>query len=238
MQEHENPLNTALAKKEASLKYLVATIACLFIIAAFVLLAVAMGWKNGGGFLVQGALWSTIFVVWRSLTMNWHAILSRIRKPPNCSAPPIVSFSAIPTISAGVLIILSVAIIGVLRSCQSPSEEGKPTHTSERDVTNGNLPYTPSRLVWLAVDLNAALRTDISSDHPFTVSFIGLPKTDTIVIYIVRMPNMTQVDQEVLEIELQAVKEVIAIKANGLGWSSWLKVEERYPQLPIGSAGT
>jgi hypothetical protein len=57
---------------------------------------------------------------------------------------------------------------------------------AQRDkfIPEGMKPYTPTRLEWLAVELNATNRTDLNDLEGYTLSFIALEKENTILIYV------------------------------------------------------
>ena len=87
----------------------------------------------------------------------------------------------------------------------------------------GSKPYTPSRLEWLAVELNANLRVSMSVNNGYLMSFVPIEKEDTILIYVRYLPN---VNREVMNISINGAREVISIKTKQYGWNSWLKVRE------------
>ena len=87
----------------------------------------------------------------------------------------------------------------------------------------GVKPYTPSRLEWLAVELNANLRVSMSVNNGYLMSFIPIKKEDAILIYVRHLPN---VNREVMNISINSAREVISIKTKQYGWNSWLKVRE------------
>ena len=87
----------------------------------------------------------------------------------------------------------------------------------------GAKPYTPSRLEWLAVELNASLRVSMSVNNGYLMSFAPIKKEDVILIYVRHLPN---VNREVMNISINSAREVISIKAKQYGWNSWLKVRE------------
>jgi hypothetical protein len=94
----------------------------------------------------------------------------------------------------------------------------------DRSRLQGWKPYTPTRLEWLAVDLNASLRiAGIMESSHFDMSFIPLEDEDAILIYVVHLPG---VDRKAIRTSVDYAKAVIATKVKTLGWS-WLKVKEK-----------
>jgi hypothetical protein len=87
----------------------------------------------------------------------------------------------------------------------------------------GTKPYTPSRLEWLAVDLNASTRMDELETKGYFLKFVPLANKDTIMIYVGYMPN---VDRVSMNIGIDAARKVIKINAEAKGWQDWLRVEE------------
>jgi hypothetical protein len=87
----------------------------------------------------------------------------------------------------------------------------------------GSRPYTPTRLEWLAVDLNARMRHDMSAEKEFTMAFVRIEKEDAILIYVDYLPS---VNRQRMNQTVDTARQVIAIESKGRGWP-WLKVKER-----------
>ena len=94
----------------------------------------------------------------------------------------------------------------------------------ERKRNEGDMPYTPSRLEWLAVDLNAQLRTDLTETTGYQLQLIPIAGRDTILIFVRYLPS---VDREAMNMGIDAARKVIAIESKSYGWSTWLRVKER-----------
>jgi hypothetical protein len=62
--------------------------------------------------------------------------------------------------------------------CGSAHPQGRPT-------LEGNRPYTPTRLEWLAVELNAQLRGDLSESIGYLMQFVPIGNANTIMINVV-----------------------------------------------------
>jgi len=97
----------------------------------------------------------------------------------------------------------------------------------------GIKPYTPNRLEWLALELNAAMRVDLSPETSYALDFIPLGSEDTILLYVIYLPS---VDRRIMNGSIETARKVISISSRSHGWSSWLKVKERVemkdPSLP------
>ncbi len=87
----------------------------------------------------------------------------------------------------------------------------------------GSKPYTPSRLEWLAVELNANLRISMSVNNGYLMNFAAIEKEDAVLIYVRYLPK---VNREAMNISINSAREVISIKTKQYGWNSWLKVRE------------
>jgi len=88
----------------------------------------------------------------------------------------------------------------------------------------GEKPYTPTRLEWLAVHLNAGLRVPLSQSSGYSLDFVALPHQNTILIYVTYLPSA---DRRLIKLSVTSARKMISIDAKARGWSSWLKVEER-----------
>ncbi len=56
----------------------------------------------------------------------------------------------------------------------------------------GSKPYTPTRLEWLAVALNAQMRSDMSAENEFTLAFVPIRNEDAILIYVSYLPSVNR----------------------------------------------
>ena len=94
--------------------------------------------------------------------------------------------------------------------------------TSELSVllSEGNRPYTPTRLEWLALDLNAGVPTS-------SIRYYTTTKANTIVVCVFYDSTVTlKQRQEFMEYGKKAIRD----EANVRGWT-WLKLEENYRKL-------
>ena len=87
----------------------------------------------------------------------------------------------------------------------------------------GMQPYVPTRLEWLALELNATLRVELSIDTGYSMAFLGNSSADTIVIFVRYSPT---VNREIMNKSIEQAKKTISMTAESNGWSSWLKVKE------------
>ncbi len=86
----------------------------------------------------------------------------------------------------------------------------------------GLQPYTPTRIEWLATQMQADLRQDMSSDDHFLLNIVN-SGPDTLLIYVRYLPD---VNREAMNMAIDAARKVIAINAKSRGWTGWLKVRE------------
>lgn len=91
-------------------------------------------------------------------------------------------------------------------------------------IQEGMKPYTPTRLEWLAVELNASNRTDAYGLEGYALSFIPLEKENTILIYVL---YSEYTNRQAMNIGIKAAHEVIESNLKSRGWDSWIKVRER-----------
>ncbi len=93
-----------------------------------------------------------------------------------------------------------------------------------RDKLEGWKPYTPSRLEWIAMRMNAENRVPLSLESGFGMSFTPIEREDAIIIDVIYLPN---VNREVMNINIASVRKIIPKVAKGYGWDSWLIVKEQ-----------
>ena len=105
-----------------------------------------------------------------------------------------------------------------------PSTTTAPSRTTTPDVpvllSEGNKPYTPTRLEWLALDLNAGVPTS-------SIRYYTTTKANTIVVNVFYDSTITLKERQAL---MNYGKKAIRNEANVRGWS-WLKLEEDYQEL-------
>lgn len=101
--------------------------------------------------------------------------------------------------------------------------QGRPTNLE------GSRPYTPTRLEWLAVELNAQTRKDMTAESEYAIEFLPFGKEDAILIYVTYLPSVDKVPEgrQGMNLAVETARKVISIKSKSRGWSSWLKVKER-----------
>jgi hypothetical protein len=92
-----------------------------------------------------------------------------------------------------------------------------------RVLHEGLQPYVPSRLEWLALEMNSTMRVDLSESNGFAMDFVE-SEEDTILIYVTYLPG---VRREVMNRSVETAKKIIRRESDVRGWSSWLKVQER-----------
>lgn len=91
----------------------------------------------------------------------------------------------------------------------------------------GLKPYTPTRLEWLALELNANCRRDATFSNPFSICYVPNARTDAIRIYVRYQPR---VDRPGMNTTIQHARKLIKIYAENHGWENWVKIEESVEQ--------
>ena len=86
----------------------------------------------------------------------------------------------------------------------------------------GLQPYTPTRIEWLAVTLQAALREDATEEKPFMLNIVVLD-SETVLIHVRYLPT---VDRKVMNMSIDTARKVIHITASSFGWDDWVKIKE------------
>lgn len=99
----------------------------------------------------------------------------------------------------------------------------RPAWPQTAKPSEGGQPYVPTRMEWLALDLNATLRVDLSIESGYSMDFLGDSARDTIEIWVRYLPT---VNREMMNRSIDTAKKIISKTAESNGWSSWLKVKE------------
>lgn len=95
--------------------------------------------------------------------------------------------------------------------------------TQAATALEGFKPYTPSRLEWFAVEMNAGGRVELSEASGYLLDFVPIEKEDAILIYVRYLPT---VNREVMNMAIESAREIIAMNAKSRHWNSWLRVKE------------
>ena len=88
--------------------------------------------------------------------------------------------------------------------------------------------YTPTRLEWLALDLEASYHEDFGPDSNYSLHY--LPKPPNTVLIFVHYKSETSA--ETVNHAIDAAKEVVNQDASSHGWRSWVKVEVQRKLIP------
>ena len=94
--------------------------------------------------------------------------------------------------------------------------------SAQRTSHPGSEPFTPTRMDWLIVNLQACCRHDGLSVDGFDLQLTN-PEPETVLIYVSYLPN---VNRAAMNLTIDSVKKVVDIKAKSYGWQSWVKVRE------------
>ena len=111
--------------------------------------------------------------------------------------------------------VASVALLGAICFCAYATSQ------DNQDKLEGSKAYIPSRLEWLAVDLNASLRVSFSNENKYYMGFAH-GQDDSIIIYIRYMPD---VNRELMNKTIDSTKEIIKMRLESHKWTS-IKIKE------------
>lgn len=85
----------------------------------------------------------------------------------------------------------------------------------------GMMPYTPTRIEWLAMDLEASYHQDLGSDSNYSLHY--LPKfPNTILIFV---HYRSEASAGTVDKVIDTARQLVNQNASSHGWSSWVKVE-------------
>jgi hypothetical protein len=110
-------------------------------------------------------------------------------------------------------VILTVLFISAFSIC-----------AEQANLPEGMKPYIPTRLEWLALELNASYRTDLHDLSGYMISFIPIEAENTILIYV---GHTRQTHREAMNIAIGYAHKLIEKTSKSKGWNSWLKVREK-----------
>src|SRR6516164_4915680 len=109
----------------------------------------------------------------------------------------------------GLFTVCTIAILGLAMQPAAP-----PTQP-------GMTPYTPTRLEWLALDLEASYHQDFGRDSDYSLHY--LPKPPNTILVFVHYKSETSA--EAVDKAIDTAKQLVNQDASAHRWSSWVKVE-------------
>ena len=84
----------------------------------------------------------------------------------------------------------------------------------------GMMPYTPTRIEWLALDLEASYHQDFNHDTDCSLHYISKPP-NTVLIFV---HYTSQTSPETVDNAIAAAKQVVKADAASHNWS-WVRIE-------------
>lgn len=118
-----------------------------------------------------------------------------------------------------------------LKACTTGVCKIERDERAQRDIGSGlqtpNRPgltsYTPTKIEWLALALNAQLREHLSSERPYSLEIVAADH-ETLTILVRYHPA---VNRELMNRSITTAREVIMRTAKSYGWDTWVKIQER-----------
>lgn len=95
--------------------------------------------------------------------------------------------------------------------------------SAQNRIPEGLRPYSPNRIQWLALTMEAQMRVDLSRESGYSLDFVGLEPKNAILIYVRYLPT---VDREIMNGRIDTARKIINVAAKSEGWLPWLKIEE------------
>lgn len=115
--------------------------------------------------------------------------------------------------------VIVFSIVVVILASMTLNTKSQP----QSPVLHGWEPYTPTKLEWFSVELNASYRIELNQDNGYLLLFYPIQKEDTIVIMVRYRPS---VQRETINVVIESARQAIKASAEFYGWDKWLKVRE------------
>lgn len=113
------------------------------------------------------------------------------------------------------IVLICAAVAGLVAALATLHSSAAPVPTEP-----GMVPYTPTRIEWLAMELEASYREDIGSDN-YSVHYLAKPP-NTVLIFV-RYTGKTSA--AIVDRGIDTAKQLVKQDASSHGWSPWVKVE-------------
>ena len=125
----------------------------------------------------------------------------------------------------GLALLVVVLVVGIAIGSVSLAQDKPKADVAPK--LHGGESYTPRKLEWLALNLNAAFAVKHLHTQGYTMMFSPEDKTDTIVILLLTDKVMTERQKFRMETSLILARRVVPFLAKQHGWQDWVKVKER-----------
>ena len=99
------------------------------------------------------------------------------------------------------------------------------TAYSQKNLSEGEQPYTPSRLDWLTVKLNSLYPYQNLSVVGFYISYHPDPDHEN-TIKILCTYFQDRADRNLMNVSIQGARDLAMHHAKNYGWDSWIKIKE------------
>jgi len=100
------------------------------------------------------------------------------------------------------------------------------SHAAPHPTEPGMVPYTPTRLEWLAVELEASYHSTMENKNDYAISFV--PKQPNTILVYVQYLN----DAPKIQTAIDTGKILVNRTASHHGWS-WVKIEVQRAPLKL-----
>src|SRR5215467_15127971 len=118
------------------------------------------------------------------------------------------------SLTIGLFTVCSIAIVGLaMHPAAPPAQLGR--------AQPGMTPYTPTRLEWLALDLEASYHEDFGPNSNYSLHYLPKPP-NTVLIFV---HYKSEASAETVNHAIDSAKEVVYQDAASHGWRSWVKIE-------------
>lgn len=140
----------------------------------------------------------------------------RDRKPTNAVPSRWIdsAVTKLPTLSLVTAILLIVCVFQAIHPR---------TVTAQKNLPPGLEPYTPTKIEWMTLECQSALRQYDTLEGSGYFLDITSPDSETVLIYVRHTP---QVVREEMNTSIDGARKVIQIIAKRHGWEGWIKVKE------------
>lgn len=95
--------------------------------------------------------------------------------------------------------------------------------TAQVQIREGSRLYSPTRIEWLCMELNAESKEELTNPPGYSKHFTYSGNDpDTVIVFVRYLPTT---DRELLNAVVNNAKQLVELKAKNRGWT-WVKVRE------------
>ncbi len=116
----------------------------------------------------------------------------------------------------------TLAALAVFALCTGALFTWRNIAYAQRKIPPGLEPYTPTRIEWLIVELQANYRVELSSETGYSLDYVS-PDNVTVLILVQHTPDA---DRRIINMAVDTARRLVEMDLKSRGWQNWVRLRE------------